>query len=288
MANWQAAGAGAASGAAAGSVAGPWGAAAGGVIGGAAGLFSPESPDAGNALALATPNQNTPYGQRRWSQGPDGRWTQDTTYSPEMQGANNSLMTQWGQNAAAGYGNGDTARNQAIDASWGQFQRMNEPLMAQRENKSRSDLLNMGLDMGSQGYDTGFGNTLRANDAQRLNAQDQAIAAGDRAQAKTFQQNRQSWLDPLTAMEGMNSLLTMPGAGGLVNAGQAQFGNEQQVYENQNAQMTGLLEGGATVAGAIGGMPSLGGAAGGGGNFAYGAAPKNDLPWNYAAGLKVR
>jgi hypothetical protein len=202
-----------------------------------------------------------------------------------MQGANNSLMTQWGQNAAAGYGNGDTARNQAIDASWGQFQRMNEPLMAQRENKSRSDLLNMGLDMGSQGYDTGFGNTLRANDAQRLNAQDQAVAAGDRAQAQTFNQNRQSWLDPLGALGQMQGLLEMPGAGGLAAAGQQQFGSEMDAYNSQMNNITGLLQGAGSVAGAVGGMPSLGGAPGGGqpSNFSYGGGN----PWNYAAGLKV-
>ena len=244
----------------------------GGILGAANSLLFGAQPGVPNFYGLANqqtqanrPNQYTPYGQSEWKQDPaTGAWTQNTGFSGALQGANDSLMTQWGKNAAAGYGNGDTARNQAVNASWGQFERMNEPLMAQRENKSKSDLLNMGLDAGSEGFNTGFGNTLRANDTSRLNAQDQAIAAGDRAQQQTFNQNRQSWMDPLSAMGAMQGLLQMPnvpGAGNYLQAGQDQFNAENTQYGQTMNNITGLLGGGAQVAGMMGGMPpGMGGA----------------------------
>jgi hypothetical protein len=230
----------------------------GGVLGGVNSLLFGASPDVGSIMDQQVqtnrPDQNTPFANSKWTRGPNGEWIQNTGFNGPLAGAADSLMTQWGQNAAAGYGNGDTARNQAIDASWGQFQRMNEPLMAQQENKSRSDLLNMGLDMGSAGFNTGFGNTLDANNRQRLNAQDQAIAAGDRAQAQTFNQNRQSWLDPLGALGQMQGLLTMPG----FKADESERAKmEMASYGQEMKNITGLLQGGREVAGSLGIMPPV-------------------------------
>jgi hypothetical protein len=261
----------------------------GGVLGGVNSLLFGAPPKPPDSMALANqqtqanrPDQTTPYGQSNWSQDANGNWSQNVSFSPGMQGANDSLMTQWGQNAANGYGTGDDARRQSTDAAWSQFQRMSNPLMQQREDKSKSDMLNMGLDMGSTGFNTGMGNTLQANDNLRLNAMDQSIAAGDRAQAQTFNQNRQQWLDPLSAMQGMQSMLTMPnvpGAGGYQQAGQNQFANEMTQYGANQDTYTGLINGAGQVAGAIGGMPpsgmtgGFGGGGSAGGNFAYGASP---------------
>jgi len=259
-----------------------------GLLGGVNDLLfgkQPSIPDfngiANQQLQANRPDQNTPYGSRQWVKDANGNWTQNTSFSPEMQGANNSLMTQWGQNAANGYGNGEDARNQSIDASWGQFQRMNDPLFEQQQTKARSDLLNSGADAGDSIYGTQMGNLNDQQNKMRLNAQDQAVAAGDRAQGQTFNQNRQAWMDPLNAMQGMNSLLTMPGVpqtNDLMQGAQQQFGAETGQY-NQNLQnITGLINGGTAIAGAVGGMPSSGmtGGFGGGstpGSFAYGGSP---------------
>jgi len=260
----------------------------GGLLGGASDLLFGSQPDVPDFMGIAKqqlqanrPNQNTPYGQRQWVQDANGNWTQNTSFSPEMQGANDSLMTQWGQNAANGYGTGDDARNQSIDASWGQFQRMNDPLFAQQQTRAKSDLLNSGADMGDSIYGQQMGNLNDQQDRMRLNAQDQAIAAGDRAQGQTFSQNRQAWMDPLTAMQGMNSLLTMPGVpqtNDLMQGAQAQFGAETGQYQQGMQNITGLLNGAGSVAGAVGGIPSPfsfggGGGGGNGGGFAYGGNP---------------
>jgi hypothetical protein len=192
------------------------------------------------------PNQYTPFGQSEWTQDANGNWSQKTGFSPGMQGSADSLMTQWGQNAANGYGTGDDARRQSIDASWGQFQRMNNPLMAQRETKARSDLLNMGADMGSEAYNTGFGNVRDANDKMSLNAMDQAVQAGDRAQAQTFSQNRQAWSDPLGALGQMQSMLQMPSfqkGADYVGAGFDQYKSNMLDYGTEQKNTTGLIKG---------------------------------------------
>jgi hypothetical protein len=255
----------------------------GGILGGVNDLLFGGQPSTPDFMALANqqtqanrPNQNTPYASNQWAQDPTtGAWTQNVGFNPTLQGANESLQGQWAQNAANGYGTGDDARRQSVDASWGQFQRMNDPMMAQREQKTRSDLLNMGLDMGSEGFNTGMGNTLQANDNMRLNAMDQAVQAGDRAQNQTFNQNRQSWMDPLGAMGQMQGLLgmpTVPQAGNYQQAGLNQFNAEQEQYGQQMTNITGLLQGAGSVAGAVGGMPSLGGGSGSG-LFSYGGSP---------------
>jgi hypothetical protein len=237
----------------------------GGILGGVNDLLFGATPTAPDAMAAADkqmqasrPNQTTPFGSSQWSQDANGNWSQNTAFDPKMQGAADSLMTQWGQNAANGYGTGDDARRQSVDASWGQFQRMQNPLMAQREGKSRSDLLNMGADMGSEAYNTGMGNTLQANDNLRLNAMDQAVQAGDRAQGQTFNQNRQAWSDPLNALGTMQGMLQMPSfqtGGNYQTAAQQQFGNDMTQYGTTMDNITGLLNGAGQVGGMLMGMP---------------------------------
>lgn len=240
----------------------------GGVLGSVNDLLfggQPKIPDftgAANAQTAANrPDQTTPYGTSQWTQDPvTGKWSQKTSFTGPLAGAADSLMTRWGQNAAAGYGTGDDARRQAQQAAWSQFSSMMDPIMAQRENKSRSDLLNMGLDPGSTGYNTGYGNVTSANDKLRLEGMDQSVEAGNRAQAQTFAQNRQSWLDPLSALGQMQGLLQMPGvpgAGNYLGAAEAQYGANQGQYGQTMSNITGLLQGAGSVAGMLGGMPSI-------------------------------
>lgn len=252
----------------------------GGIVGGVNSLLFGNKPNTPDFMKLADkttqanrPDQTTPFGSSRWTQDANGNWSQSTSFDPKLSGAADSLMTQWGKNAANGYGTGDDARRQAVDAEWGQFQRMNNPLMDQRENKSRSDLLNMGLDAGSDAYNTGFGNVRTANDKQRLNAMDQAVMAGDRAQGQTFNQNRQAWSDPLNALGTMQGLLQMPGfknGADYGGAGQQQYGAEMGRYNQNKQDFTDLVNGATDVGKLAFGMPPGMGGSGAGSGVGWG------------------
>ena len=223
---------GAASGAMAGSAIMPGiGTAVGAGVGGLLGLFGGGGQSAAEAAAAQTranrPDQTNPFGTSNWTEGPNGEWSQNLSFNPQMQGAADSLMTQWGQNAANGYGTGWDAFGQARDAALGTSRAQLDPLWQQRDQALRSQMANQGLDPNSQIAVT-QSQTLgdqRGRDYQ--GAANAATSQGFAAQGQMFNQNRQQWLDPLNALTGMNGLLQMPNVPG---AGNYQVGqmNDQQ------------------------------------------------------------
>ena len=219
---------GAASGAMAGSAIMPGvGTAIGAGVGGLLGLFGGGGGGAEAAAAQTRanrPNQYNPFGSSQWTEGPGGQWTQNLSFNPQMQGAADSLMTQWGQNAANGYDSGWDAFGQARDAALGTSRAQLDPMWQQREQASRSMMANQGLDPNSLPALTQSNNLgdQRARDYQ--GAFNAANTQGFAAQSNLFNQNRQQWLDPLNALTGMNGLLQMPSVPG---AGDYQVGQAQ-------------------------------------------------------------
>ena len=218
---------GAASGAMAGASLGPPGMIGGAILGGAMGLFGGGGGGAAAAREQTRanrPDQTNPFGTSNWTEGPNGQWSQNLSFNPQMQGAADSLMTQWGQNAANGYGTGWDAFGQARDAALGTSRAQLDPMWAQRDQALRSQMANQGLDPNSQIAVT-QSQTLgdqRGRDYQ--GAANAATSQGFAAQGQMFNQNRQAWIDPLNALTGMNGLLQMPNVPG---AGDYQVGQAQ-------------------------------------------------------------
>jgi len=230
MANIQQGLGGAASGAMAGSSFGPIGIGIGAGVGGLMGLFGGggSGADAAHQQTVANrPNQFNHFGSSQWTEGPGGQWTQNLSFNPQMQGAADSLMTQWGQNAANGYDSGWDAFGQARDAALGTSRAQLDPMWAQRDQALRSQMANQGLDPNSQIAVT-QSQTLgdqRGRDYQ--GAFNAANSQGFAAQGQLFNQNRQQWLDPLNALGGMQGLLQMPSVPGAGNYQAGQLADQQ-------------------------------------------------------------
>lgn len=232
---------GAASGAMAGnSILPGWGTAIGAGVGGLMGLFGggggTDPMEAANKQSVWNhPNQTGPYGESKWTQGANGQWNQDVNFNPQLQGAADSLMTQWGKNASEGYGTGDDAYKKAFDASWGTAKGAMDPIYAQRRTAMESRLLNSGSELGDQ-----IGTTTQRNfnDQEARDYQQAlygAVGAGFNAQGQTFNQNRQSWLDPLGALGQMNGLLPQ--------SAPTSTGNAQLAAAQENQQQGDLWGG---------------------------------------------
>lgn len=187
------------------------------------------------------PNQQTPFGQSQWVQNPDGSWSQSVGFSDPLNQLGGSLANQaasfmqtpmdWSQFGAID--DGSAARQQAIDAAYAQATSRLDPQWAQREEASRTQLLNQGLDPESQAYKNakqqeGF----QRNDAYG-SAMNAAIGQGREAGESVFRQNmmkRQQAIAealqrrgmPMSEIQQMMGMLQMPGFTG---AGQAQAPN---------------------------------------------------------------
>lgn len=275
---------GAASGAMAGAPLGLPGIIGGGLLGGAMGLLGGGGQSAAEAAAQQTranrPDQNTPFANSNWTEGPNGQWAQDVGFNPALQGAADSLMTQWGQNAANGYDSGWDAFGTARDAALGTSRAQLDPMWAQRDQALRSQMANQGLDPNSQIAVT-QAQTLgdqRGRDYQ--GAANAATTQGFAAQSNLFNQNRQQWMDPLNALTGMQGLLQMPNVPGAGNYQTAQMADQQ---------------GQADVWGGIGDLASTfakpGAAPGAGQPFSFNGGGSNglgaDQPFNFAGQLQM-
>lgn len=226
-----------------------------GLLGGVQDFLFGSGPDfqglADKQTRADRPNQSTPFGFSNWTEGPNGTWSQQTGFNGPLQGAFDGLAAQWGANAGQGYGNGWDAFQKAWDAEQGLL----NPLWDQRQTAARSQLLNTGADIGSPIYSAG----MRDFGDARSRADMQAIQGAFGAQGQMFNQNRQAWMDPLNALQGMQGLLQMPGVPGAadyVGAGQ----QEANWDKYQNQLMGDLIQkGGQAAITGMTGAPPMGG-----------------------------
>lgn len=127
---------------------------AGAAMAGGKGSGAPSAPDfAGMAERQAASghvNQTNPFGSTSWMQGPDGRWTQNTSLT------------------------GPTTE----DAVYKQFASRLDPQWGQREEQMKSQLAAQGLDPGSEAYNNAYGNFSRGRNDAYQSAQNQAQTTG--------------------------------------------------------------------------------------------------------------
>lgn len=160
---------------------------------------------------LGKVNTNSPWGSTSW----DGN-NYTTTLSPSEQAklnsqnylsmnAGNALTSFLGNNPNAmsqslnlsgapslvtnvNNATGDAARNQAIDAIYGQYKSRLDPQFAQQQTDTETDLINKGYDPTSEGYGKALDNFNRAKNDAYQTAQNNAVTQGNALQQQYFNQ----------------------------------------------------------------------------------------------------
>lgn len=209
--------------------------------------------------AANRPNQSSPFASSQWSKGPDGQWSQQLGFTGPLAGASQNVQQQLLQ-AMTGpldfsglpqVGTGEAAREQAINAAYGQATSRLDPRFSRARDAERTRLLNQGLQEGSEAYNRAMGE-LGNQEADAYNqAMFSAIGQGGEAGERIFRQGmmgRNQALEemlrqrnqPMAELQQMQSLLGMPsfvqagmgeapnlvGAGAMTDA--ANFRNWQQ------------------------------------------------------------
>ena len=195
-----------------------------------------------------------------WSQGPDGKWTL-TAGAGASQGLADQLRGQAGDAFGKPLDDGSTARQQTIDASYGQAQRRLDPQWAQNQQLSDSTLANQGLDPNSaaaQGAHREF--SQQRNDAYG-GAMANAVHEGNQAGGEVFRNNLAARNNPLQQLMALSSQqgpsYNTAGQGEtpqLLAARMAQDSAAQRQYEAQQKAITDGISAGGQLLGGIGKM----------------------------------
>jgi hypothetical protein len=196
---------------------------------------APPPPDYTGA-AEKTAQQNRPNqvnangSQITWTIGPDGRPVQSQSFGGPLAGANTALQgqlaneysTPFDMSKIPGLTSGAAARDQAINGAYSQATSRLDPQFAQREEQLRTQLLNQGLDPGSEAYQTQMANFGRDRNDAYSSAMNGAIGQGTAAGQAIFNQSlaghQTGMTDALTKrglpgqeLAGMQGFLQQPG-----------------------------------------------------------------------------
>jgi hypothetical protein len=156
-------------------------------------------------------------------------WYQKTSFSGPLQDAATSLAAQagglstpmdWAQFGELG--NGEEARQQAIDAAYNQATKRLDPAFAQQGEALRTQLINQGLDPNSQAGRAAAVELSNSRNDAYSSAMNAAIQQGEQAANSVFRNNlqqRQQMIaealtqrgQPVNEMRAMLPLFNMPG-----------------------------------------------------------------------------
>lgn len=223
------------------------------------------------------PNQSTPFASSQWTQGPDGQWSQSVGFNGPLAQANSSLQQQaadalrqpFDLSGIPGLSSGEEARDQAINAAYGQATSRLDPQWQQREDQTRARLLASGLQEGSAAYNRAFENLGRERNDAYNQAQFSAIGQGTQAGNALFNQSlarRQQNVGEYQAQRGsalsdllrMQGLTQMPGFAQVgraetpqfLQAGGMQDAAAQQRWQQQMQMISDLIGMGGQLGGA--------------------------------------
>lgn len=225
--------------------------------------------------AANRPNQYTPYATSLWAQGPNGEWIQSTNFAGPLYGLNQNLQQQaydaMGQpldfSALPELTSGDAAREQAINAAYGQASSRLDPRFGRQRESLRSQLLAQGLQPGSEAYDQamrelGMTETDAYNQAL-FSAQREGTAAGQALFGQSQARRNQMLSEllrqrsqPLQEMQQLSGFLGQPnvmqagraGTPDLMGALGQQYGAELQKYLSDQARLSEYIQAGASLA----------------------------------------
>lgn len=236
----------------------------------------PEAPDftaaAQEQAKQSKVNINNPFMSSGWTQGPDGRWTQNTSLAPGLQSAATGLQGQvaglsqpmdWSQFGPVQ--TGDQARDQAINAAYGQATSRLDPQWQQREQALTSQLANQGLNPMDEAGRNALGNFGQQRNDAYTSAMNAAIGQGTAAGNAAFKNNlvarqtaianalqqRGQPLSELQQLQGFTSGAQAPGSAqgpNLLGALNAQYQGELNKYATQQAGKNSTMGGAAQLA----------------------------------------
>lgn len=189
------------------------------------------------------PDINTPFSTQSWAIGPNGTPQFTTGLAGGLGGAASALGNQVGGNAQTPLDTGTQARDQAINASYGQATSRLDPQFAQQQSQLDSQLAAQGLDPNSEAYRNAEGNFDRTKNDAYSSALNSAIGQGTNAQQVTFGENLAAQQAPLQELQGLQGLTGTPqfNQAGVADptqyfaAQQAQTGFNQQQSQLQNS-----------------------------------------------------
>lgn len=224
---------------------------------------APDAPDYAGAARQDTrtnrPNQNTPFGSSRWTVGPDGQYTQDTSFAGPLAGAAHGLESQFAQANSTPLDNGAQARQHAEDAIYGRATARLDPRFAQEQHDLTTSLANQGIDPNSAAYGKSLDNFGRSKNDAYSSALMDAIMGGGQEASRQQGMDLTSRMAPLEMMGSLRSLLQMPGfqAGGGQLAAANAAGNYGLEASQQNHQFwNDLISNGVKIAGAMSPTPA--------------------------------
>jgi hypothetical protein len=167
----------------------------------------------------------------------------------------NESLTQGIENRLGGMVNptelatGQEARDQAITSAYDQASSRLNPAWDQRESAARTQMINQGLDPGSQAFDTQMGNLGRERNDAFSSAMANAIGQGTSAGNSIFQNSVTGAMLPYTQLNT------------LAGISDSQYQNALQGYGTEQAGKNSMLSGLGSLGGMAGGA-MLGGPAG--------------------------
>lgn len=257
----------------------------GGLAGGGKGGSAPKAPDfqkiAKQQSAISQQNVNQQTAANRadqtnafgatsdWTQGPDGQWSQKSSFGGPLGEALGNLTSQVANQGALP--TGDQAREQAISSAYGAAMSRLAPMLAQREQGLRARLASQGLDPTSEAAQAEMGNFERGRNDAIQGALSSAIGQGTQAGNAIFQQGVQSQQLPwqqLQQLQGLGQQASYNMAGqaqtpDMLGAAGQQYQADQQAYAQQQQGKNSTLGGLGSLAGMAGGF-MLGGPVGAG------------------------
>lgn len=202
------------------------------------------------------PDQQNAYGSGvQWTIGPDGRPRMIQNFGGQLGGAMNALQGQFAASAGDPFMGGDAAREQAINASFGQARSRLDPMFAQNEESLEAKLANQGLSPGTEAYDNARAQFGRDKNDAYSSAMNSAIGMGNEAADQVFRQNMAARNAPLEQMLAMGGMLNMPGfnAAGradpfmALQAAGLQGASDLERWQAQQQNLGGMFEGMANL-----------------------------------------
>lgn len=208
------------------------------------------------------PDINTQFGSQQWTQGPDGQWTMNAGLNGQLGGAANSLQGQIQAQAGQPIGNGDAARDQAINSAYGQATSRLDPQWQEQGEQLQTQLANQGLAPGSQAYNLAMQQFGQQKNDAYTSAMNSAVGQGTAAQQATFGENLQAANNPYSQIAALQGLTGTPGfntagapqapdlLGGANAYNSYNLGQQQVTNQLVTSGINGLTSAGAAAAGA--------------------------------------
>jgi hypothetical protein len=172
--------------------------------------------DIGAQTTANRANQTNALGaSSNWTQGPNGTWSQNSSFGGPLGSATNSLEGQAATNAATPIDNGTSTQANTIAANYNAQTQLLDPQWRENAQQNASSLAAQGIPQSSQAARVQNNQFNQAQNQAYGQAATNAVNLGNQEQAQTFGENMAANEMPL------QELGTMGGLSGQANYNQA-------------------------------------------------------------------